>query len=69
MTRLRDSASAGKASSAWKDDLAGGGAVLAHDPHDAVARLRKRGEGLERLEGGGQATPVTLIRPADVAGG
>ena len=49
------------------DDVAGGGAVLAHQAHDPVARLGERRERLERLEGGGQAAAMALVGPSDVA--
>jgi hypothetical protein len=49
--------------------LAGRHALLAHDAKEAVAGLRKRGEGFERLEGGRQATTVTLVVSAlDISG-
>ena len=44
-----------------RDDLAHRGAVLAHHPQHAVARLRERREGLECLEGGGQTTAVAFV--------
>ena len=50
------------------DDLADGGALLAHDAQHAVARLGERREGLERLEGGGEPATVALAGAADRLG-
>ena len=51
------------------DDLAHRRAVLGDQRQQAVARLRQRREHLERLEGGREALPVTLVvRAADDAG-
>src|SRR5919206_4023253 len=44
------------------DDVADRGALLAHEPKDTVARLGERRERLECLEGGRQATSMTLGR-------
>ena len=50
------------------DDLGGRDALLLDDPQQAVARLGQGREGLERLEGGGQAATVALVvAAADVA--
>ena len=46
------------------DDLAHRGAVLADHAQDAVARLGQRRECLERLERGGEPTPVAFVVPS-----
>ncbi len=43
------------------DDLAGRDALGGHEAQQAVARLGERGEGLERLERGRQATAMALV--------
>ena len=45
-----------------RDDVADGGVLLAHQSQDAIARLRERREGLERLERGSQTAAMALAR-------
>jgi hypothetical protein len=52
-----------------RDDVAGGGVLLAHEPEHAVARLGERGEQLERLESGREATSMSLVLPGPGGGG
>ena len=47
-----------------RDDLGGRDALLGDEAQEPVARLRQRGERLERLEGGGQSATVALVMPA-----
>jgi hypothetical protein len=51
------------------DDLADGGLLLPDHAQHAIARLRERGEGLERLEGRGQPASVPLVVTAGKAVG